>query len=442
MRKNLFLTFFILIAGLVSAEDVVTNFNPYDNWPALEAGAAKTGEGLKIYYFSASPDVGVKNLYSWWGHAAIVVERYDLSDRANPRWLGSTSYDYGIFSMGDEDFAKNFIQGRLNFLVGSSNAKYHQTAYVHANRSIVLQELDFLPEVKWQIAKFLEMNAEPENHIYLYHHYNNNCATILRDIIDVATGGQLASTAKAIPARMTIRDHARRSMRGSYLVDFMLNFLQGGVIDRPVTVWEEMYLPAEIKDFIADFKYTDKNGVNRKLVKTVIPKALPEAVPFLDKDRRANSWILSLLAGLGFGFLGAFLLSKGNKMKFFRVVGGLYYALFYFFLFIMGFVLFYMMTFTDHDVTYNNMNIAFINPGVILLFVFSIMYAAGSKKGRILLIVFSLAFALAAISALVLNLVGVVDQDNVQIIAFALPFYLLSGLGSFFKNLIPVRKRK
>ena len=99
-----------------------------------------------------------------------------------------------------------------------------------------------------------------------------------------------------------------------------------------------------------------------------------------------------------------------------------------------------MMLFTNHDITFKNMNIIFINPGLILLFIFSIMYAAGSKAGRYLLIIFNFAFAIAAGIALALNLLGITIQDNIQIIAFALPFYFLSGLGSFFRNLIPSRK--
>lgn len=440
MKKKRLCLFFILMVGLLYSENKNMDFNPYDNWPTLMPASACEGEALKIVLVTTGPGSGISNLYSWWGHAALIVEKYDLKDKFNPELKDATSYDYGTFSIQEKDFAKNFIQGRLNFLVTSGSARWHQALYLDANRSLVFQELDFEPEVKWQIAKFLETNALRENSIYLYHHYNNNCATVLRDIIDVATNRQLSQVAKAIPSEMTIRDHARRSMKESYIADFVLNFLQSSVIDKEISVWEAMFLPAEIKDFIVEFKYTDSKGKPRNLVKSSVSKALPEAIPFVSKEKRTNAWILSLLAGLGFGFLGAFLLSLGNRTKLFRIFGGLYFAIIYFLLFIIGFVLFYMMLFTNHDITFKNMNIIFINPGLILLFIFSIMYAAGSKAGRYLLIIFNFAFAIAAGIALALNLLGITIQDNIQIIAFALPFYFLSGLGSFFRNLIPSRK--
>jgi hypothetical protein len=440
MKKIIFTILMIISFVSVSAEiagQIHDNYTPEKNWPAVVSGAEVKGKNLKIYLVTAGRMNTLSDFYSWWGHASLKVERYNKQGL-----VSSFTYDYGIFNFNKEGFIKNFIKGRLDFLAGENYSEPHERSYVSKNRQFIIQELDLPYVVRWQVAEFLKQNSLPKNREYSYHHYFNNCVTVLRDILNKATDGQLEKKSKAVPGRMTIRQHARRFMTESYAFDWVLNFLQGSMIDGEITKWEEMYLPSEMMNYLKDFTYRDSNGIERKLVKSTVMKKHEGSIPMAKPERRKNEWLLSLFAGLGFGFLGAFLLSMGAKFKGFRIIGGIYYAFFYFLLFILGFVLFFMMTFTNHDVTYNNMNIIFVNPGFLLLFIFSIMYAAGSKVGRVLMIVFQWLFFVAAATALVLNLTNVSIQDNMQILAFILPFYFLTALAALYRNYIPKRRKK
>ena len=74
------------------------------------------------------------------------------------------------------------------------------------NRTILFHELNLPESKKVILAKQLAWEVLPENSQYLYHHYNDNCATRLRDLIDQAVDGQFKQlTNKA--ARFTLREH-------------------------------------------------------------------------------------------------------------------------------------------------------------------------------------------------------------------------------------------
>ena len=53
------------------------------------------------------------------------------------------------------------------------------------------QKLDLLPEQARKIEARLWSDIKEENRYYIYHHFDDNCTTRLRDMIDEATGGKL-----------------------------------------------------------------------------------------------------------------------------------------------------------------------------------------------------------------------------------------------------------
>jgi len=68
-----------------------------------------------------------KEIYSWFGHSALMVEQNDNV---------SIIYDYGIFSFNSEDFYKNFIQGKMYYLLLPSYSKARLEAPMDEDRTI------------------------------------------------------------------------------------------------------------------------------------------------------------------------------------------------------------------------------------------------------------------------------------------------------------------
>ena len=178
------------------------------------------------------------DLTSWWGHIAIIVEDTKKGE--------SKFYNYGLFSFEDDNFVLNFIMGRLIFWVGAWKTSNALAYYRGLDRDIRFQILNLSNEESYEIKDFLENNVKPENARYLYDHYYDNCSTRLRDIFNRTSNGKLEEISKK-KSRMTLREHTRRHTYHNPIMDFILMYLMNDTIDKPITVWDDMFLPIEME---------------------------------------------------------------------------------------------------------------------------------------------------------------------------------------------------
>jgi hypothetical protein len=345
--------------------------------PVMAAGLAaqgsegrNPGDDLRIRVAVMGPG---DELYFWWGHIALVID--------DARTGRSRFYDYGIFSFENNHFFVNFAFGRLLYSCGVSQADANIAGYVNTNRDVRIYTLDLPPEKRAEIRDFAENNVRPENRNYYYHHFRDNCSTRIRDIMDIATDGQFKEAYGGAPGRFTLRQHVRRHTWFSPFADWILNFWMGQGIDTPLTVWEEMFLPAEVGSRIDEFWYTGADGVRRKLVSGMeIVNEAANRPAVLDFPRRqwdrelAFSLALVLVLALFF-----FLQAKGFRAG--QVFIGLSHSLFGLVFGLSGLLLLFMSLFTNHDYTYHNANILFANPLLLAAVPLGIRYAS-SKNYR------------------------------------------------------------
>jgi hypothetical protein len=341
------------------------------HWTLPAREGARRGDYLKLKI--AVMGAG-DNLYFWWGHIALIVED-ELSGQ-------NRFYDYGIFSFEADHFFVNFAMGRLLYRCGVSPAEPNINHYINTNRDVVIYTLDLPPHKKEEVYRFVENNVLPENRNYYYHHFNDNCATRIRDLIDMAVYGQFKEKYGGAGGRFTLREHIRRFMWFSPFMDWLLNFLMGQDIDVPITVWDEMFLPSEIGARIAEFYYADSQGIKHKLVSdtAVINKAVNRPAPL---DAPPAQWPGGLAAGLLLAavFTAALALRK-KKPNQGRAVMGITQAAFGIFFGFTGSVLFFMTFFSNHDYTYHNANVLFVNPLMLAAVPLGILCAAGKKPGQ------------------------------------------------------------
>ncbi len=371
-------------------------------------------------------------LYSWWGHTALIVE--------DPRLGVSRFYNYGLFSIQKEDFVRNFIQGRLWFEVGASPTERELRAYRADNRTVRIQTLDLAPERRLAMAEFLETNILPENRTYLYDHYRDNCATRVRDLLDRMVDGQLAAAAAA-PGSGSLRWQTRRFTAGHPLMNWLLMFLMSGGIDRPITRWQEMFLPMELERNVAGLRYLDPQGRERALVSaqetwyTAADRApVPERPPGFALPALGLGALLGLAAaGLGWwrareGRPREGRAREGGKRQrearggaAGRALSGSWEALLGLAMGLIGAILAYMSLFTDHTVTYGNRNLFLANPLHLVVVPLAVAVAAGARwTGRWLTGLWSLLAALGLLS-LALKAFPALRQDNGLSAALLLP---------------------
>ncbi|MBR6084529.1 MAG: DUF4105 domain-containing protein [Spirochaetales bacterium] len=414
MKKALCVAILSLIAvcaafciSIRKAEEV----HPFDSVPMLETYYDETDDGYASFWDNCEISLLTISsggpLYSWFGHSAFLVSTPDGRN---------ITFDYGTFSFNDEDFFINFAFGRLWFLCLSSNAAYQLAEIEDEGRSVTKVVLPFTSEQKKAVVGFLNANTRSENRVYLYHHYEDNCATRLRDIIDRTTDGAFKAWAESISG-LTFRQQASRALSKNPFVLWGLDFLQSASIDRSATLWDEMFLPEMLEKGVLAFYGLEKETILDNSGTYCEVPAKPQ-----------NNILFSLIFGLVLGGISFALLLVGFR-KAHYIYSGIVEIIFG----ILGTVLFFMMTFTNHDVTWFNENIIFINPLLIVLAVFSFM-ACGKKAdkwGRVVSISHKMLFGLILLLVILKLIAGnIFFQQNWNIIITMALFYLPGILGS------------
>jgi hypothetical protein len=273
-----------------------------------------------------------------------------------------------------------------------------------------------------EIGRLLADNVLPENREYLYHHYNDNCVTRLRDMIDRATDGQLREADKA-PGRMTLRDHTRRYTAVSPPMSVLLDFLMNDEIDRPITRWEEAFLPDELERQVAALQVTRTDGQKAPLVAKSWEFYKSDRTPPPEEPPRYAPWMLLMGLAIGGSAVGlAYWGRRGARLP--RVLLGLEHAVVGLVLGLPGSALFFMWLFTDHTVTYRNENLFLANPLMLLLVPLGIMLAWGSAKARARLRTLWRVLETLGALGLLLKIIPVFNQDNWRLIALILPITL------------------
>lgn len=408
MRKVLTAAILCLVVLLpVCAISVshVSEEHPFDSEPMLDRyfhlsdeGNLSAWDGYRISLLTISKG---SPLYSWFGHSALVVQTPDGRRIA---------FDYGTFSFASDHFIRNFVMGRLWFLCLSSYADSRLDELESDGRSATAVDLPLTAAQKKAIITFLNENTDREHREYLYHHYKDNCATRLRDIIDRATGGEFRRWAESRKG-LTFRQQASRALSTNRFVQWALEFLQSSVIDKQATLWDEMFLPDVLEKAVMEYFHVGNQVV-------VDNSGSGRPVP----ENPQNNILFSVLLGLLLGGLSLVL-------WYFRLetAGGIYRFAVCIVFGVLGSVLLFMMLFTNHDVTWYNENILFANPLLLVPAVLSLFRK--EKAVRFVRICFRILLGLIVILAVLkLLMPGFFFQQNWPAIITLAMFYLPNSL--------------
>lgn len=177
------------------------------------------------------------------GHAAICV-RFPTDPNAD------LCYNYGTTDFQDPvGMGWGFVRGRSKFWVSAQAPPTMLGLYVHRDRDVWVQELQ-LPETQARaIAAQLAFDLLEENRYYHYHHFNNNCATRIRDLIDKTTNGKLSANAGATIAP-SYRDFGREGFASMPMLALATDYVLGRVGDKHPTEYEAMFLPQILREAV------------------------------------------------------------------------------------------------------------------------------------------------------------------------------------------------
>lgn len=387
---------------------------------SLPASAADSPRPPAAAYPQSSSEASISVLtfgpgdqaFSKFGHDALWV--HDPRKPPNRRDL---VFNYGTFRFDSPWLILDFLKGRLSYWLSVTSLERTLQSYRAQNRSVTAQELALTGAQVQAITSFLYENVKPENAYYRYDYYADNCATRIRDVVDRHLDGQLSAASRA-PAPFTYRDHTRRLTVDAPVLFFALDLALGRLVDRPITEWEEMFLPARVEAKLASLQAPGGSPVVRRRFALFEAE---RAAPLEQPPGFRWGW---LAAGLA---LGAGLLALARVERRWARVGlaaslgglGFLYGL-------LGALLLVLWLLTDHEVTYWNQNVLLCPVWVIVLPALAPDLARSEPRRLGLLIRLVGAASACALLALFLRLLPS-SQHTGPALSFLVPQWLGAG---------------
>jgi hypothetical protein len=316
-------------------------------------------------------------------------------------------------------------------------ARSYVELYRRANRSVWIQELEMPPQARRKLQEFLEWNERPENRFYHYDYYRDNCSTRVRDALDWALGGPIRQATLALATGKTYRFHTRRLTSNDPLIYTGLLLALGQPVDRPISAWEEMFLPLALREHLRRISVPGSDGRPTPLVRSEQTLFESTATPPPDRPPFWLPVYLGLGLVLGGATLGLSTLARRSRLAslgFMMVSGG--WALL---VGILGLILVGLWALTDHTAAYRNESV--LQASLLALALLPLRPGAarqGPGSRRALL----LAGLVAGLSmaGLLLKLSPAFYQVNGEIIALALPIHL--GVAAGIARLTGKRPRE
>jgi len=297
---------------------------------------------LRISLLTCSPG---DELYSTFGHNALrIVDSAAGTDIV---------YNFGVFDFYDPNFYMKFVRGKLLYMLDQEHFGDFLYNYTMEDRSVSEQLLNLDPTEKQKLQEFLFNNLRPENKYYKYDFLFDNCSTRLRDLV-LEKQGRSAVTASILsePGR-TFRNHIHYYLNknGMHWAKLGIDILLGSRLDRPMTNREAMFLP----DYLE--KGFDSSALGSEMLVT-------EKITLYKKSKEPDtSKRLPPPTVLAFSaFLAAMLLLSIFKSAWATRLLALGDFLLFFLTGVIGILLLFMWTATDHQICRDNYNLLWALP--------------------------------------------------------------------------------
>ncbi|MDR0894200.1 MAG: DUF4105 domain-containing protein [Prevotellaceae bacterium] len=202
-------------------------------------------------------------IYSLFGHSAIRYENYTQKM--------DLVFNYGIFNFNTPNFVFRFALGETDYRLGAIDYERFIEEYVWMKRTVWQQTLNLRPDEKERLVAALLENYRPENQVYRYNFFYDNCATRPRDRIERAVDGtvlyaeDMVSTHVGVTFRSLIYHYTEQHLWARFSIDFCL----GSPADQPINRRAMMFIPFYVRDFFAKAQIADNSKLSITSLDTV-----------------------------------------------------------------------------------------------------------------------------------------------------------------------------
>lgn len=231
-----------------------------------------SNDSLEVSLLTCQPN---QHIYGLYGHTALRL--HDLQTGAD--W----SFNYGVFNFEKPFFVLRFLFGLTDYELGAVPMDIFCDEYKRMGCQVTEQIINLTSEEKSKLLYSINENYKPENRIYRYNYFYDNCTTRARDIlenaiidgrIEYSTEHQVDSQKKSY--RQMIHEHTILHPWAAVGNDLCL----GVKADMSTTWREQQFLPYNLMNDFDKALIVSTNGQQRPLVskKRILLQGRPQTI--------------------------------------------------------------------------------------------------------------------------------------------------------------------
>ncbi len=400
LRAAVFLIFTLVCALSISLKSIAQALpQPYIAESNVSAATPA------VYLMTIAPG---EIYWERFGHNAIIID-------PNPREISpfgispqAIAFNFGYFDMTESGFLPNFIQGKMSYEGVQIRALDDIAYYQSQERAISLQLLNLSRSQANMLTELLISQTTAPNERYRYDYFRQNCSTKLRDALNIAFNGAIEKSVQGRATGQTFRSLGLAHAQGELWLYLGIHAGLGPATDRPLSFYEEYFIPGQLMRGIAD-KTIDGEPMVRST--QLIQPNMPN-VP-AQPDWRYRFGITGLLIALALAAIARFLPTNASKAR--QIISMLTPGAFALVVGLFGALLLFLQL-TNHSDAHWNHNLFLLNP----LWLLAAPGASKLFKTAFIRVGLNLALALAVFGAGI-KVFPWIRQQNIEWVLLMLP---------------------
>lgn len=356
----------------------------------------KLSNRARVSVISTSPG---EDLYTVFGHAAIRIQ----DSLSQQDWV----YGYGEFDFNTPNFYPEFVRGSLLYTISKDPFPLFKSEFLSEPYQMKEQVLNLDSNQKQKIFSILETNTLPQNRLYRYDFFYDNCATRIRDVLNKSIPNSSLFSTKSSKSSPTFRDLIKIYLVDRPWIQLGTDLILGIPADKHLSPYEQTFLPFYLSQYIGAAYLPNHKPLVKSESYILVNKSKRENISFLSPG--ACFWLFFM-----FSLLGLFFQNMGKIIStaIFTLIG------------ILGIIILYLWLGTERTTYGFNLNCLWASPlHLVLPFL---------KRKRVLsIILLSLIFVFYISALLQLQIINpaVIPISLTLLVYISQPFYpLLNAL--------------
>ncbi len=223
----------------------------------VTAKAQTVSDSIELSLLTCTPN---QRIYGLYGHTALRL--HDL--KTGEDW----AFNYGVFNFKTSFFALKFLFGLTDYELAVMPMEYFRKEYTHMKCRVTEQVLNLDSEEKQRMVAALEENYLPQNRVYRYNYFYDNCTTRARDMIERNVNGRVDygqgkdGDADRPSYREMVHAYTAQHPWAAVGNDLCLGFKA----DKPTSWRERQFLPENLMKDLGKAKFVSQDGKVRPAI--------------------------------------------------------------------------------------------------------------------------------------------------------------------------------